>query len=970
MAFMESKMKKPMLKKTIMALVKILRNVSCPASMAFMAICLSGQSIKAEPIALVSTGSVWRYLDNGSDQGTAWRANLFDDSAWQAGPAQLGYGDGDEATVVSYGSNSDYKFITTYFRKTFYVTNNVALTNLAVRLLRDDGGVVYLNGTEVFRSNMPEGAITNNTLAAVGLSEPEENAFFSCPVNCALLLPGENVVAVEIHQFGYGSSDISFDLELLANSTLGNTVVLLSIPTNSISTGQAFALDAKILGSFSAQARMVLYQDGMMIGNAEPNLAHFVCSNAVSGNHTYVACLEEPVGIVATSAPVTIWFWLGEPGLEGANFPVFVSGSPLILKGVAGITNNLLRLNPAEGGTGGAWFAYKALLSKGFDTRFQFRISQLYGAGADGFAFIIHGAPSPQLGWPGGGLGYGGLANSLAIEFDTFWSDSDPNGNHISVQSMGQTANTFATNASLGWATSIPNLSDGAIHSVRINYDPGTLRVYLDNLTNPVVTVKVDLNRKLALENGRAWVGFTAATGGAREIHDILSWSLVSTTTFPPTITMANPIHGARLPSHDSIVVKATANDSDGTVAQVDFHVNDRWFATCTNSPFQFAWSNLVVGSYVITAKATDDYGVSALSDPVTVSIYQSPLASLVMTDGKTVFPASANITLGAEVCDLDHNINKVEFYAGNTIVGTANKPPYTILWPRVPAGDYALSVHAVDAWLFSVGSAPVMISVVDPPSILVPLASQTVELGDPVTLSVMAAGTPPLRYQWSRNGMNLGEVNGPSLALNHVQLADVGLYTVLVNNLGGTVTNTARLTVASARCQLSSSGAFYGPAGGSGSLGVVAEPAFGWTVVNTQAWITITSEKSGVGNGTVSYQVSANASPNPRQGMISMGGFGGAAFVVKQAGTASWIPSCTRLPNGRFQLSLVGMAGQAYVIETSTNLLTWTPLFTNAPGTGILDFTDTPTPGPRARYYRAFQVAPTSATERAIPAK
>ena len=58
------------------------------------------QAPPATEFTLIQTGAVWKYLDNGSDQGVAWRASAFDDSAWKAGPAELGYGDGGEKTVV------------------------------------------------------------------------------------------------------------------------------------------------------------------------------------------------------------------------------------------------------------------------------------------------------------------------------------------------------------------------------------------------------------------------------------------------------------------------------------------------------------------------------------------------------------------------------------------------------------------------------------------------------------------------------------------------------------------------------------------------------------------------------------------------------------------------------------------------------------------------------------------------------
>jgi hypothetical protein len=66
--------------------------------------------------ALISLGDVWKYSDEGADLGTAWTGGAFNDNAWSAGPGQLGYGDGDEATVVSYGTNANFKHVTTYFR--------------------------------------------------------------------------------------------------------------------------------------------------------------------------------------------------------------------------------------------------------------------------------------------------------------------------------------------------------------------------------------------------------------------------------------------------------------------------------------------------------------------------------------------------------------------------------------------------------------------------------------------------------------------------------------------------------------------------------------------------------------------------------------------------------------------------------------------------------------------------------------
>src|SRR5688572_12241060 len=153
---------------------------------------------------LVPAGSVWKYLDDGSNQSNAWRTIEYEDDGWEAGPAQLGYGDGDEATIVSYGPDSDNKYITTYFRHVFEVADLTGITNVIVRLLRDDGGIVYLNGTEVFRSNMPGGPVTYLTLASSAAGGTNSTTFFTTNISPSLLIIGRNILAVEIHQSGGG----------------------------------------------------------------------------------------------------------------------------------------------------------------------------------------------------------------------------------------------------------------------------------------------------------------------------------------------------------------------------------------------------------------------------------------------------------------------------------------------------------------------------------------------------------------------------------------------------------------------------------------------------------------------------------------------------------------------------------------------------------------------------------------------
>jgi hypothetical protein len=166
---------------------------------------------------LVARGSTWRYLDNGSNQGTTWRQRSFNDANWKSGPAPLGYGD-PVATRVSYGSNASRKYVTTYARTSFQATHRFA--TLTVRVRRDDGVVLYVNGSHVARSNMPSGTIRYNTLATRSIDGSAETTYVSIPITAALV-NGTNVIAAEIHQSSRSSSDLMFDLELIGTGNTG-----------------------------------------------------------------------------------------------------------------------------------------------------------------------------------------------------------------------------------------------------------------------------------------------------------------------------------------------------------------------------------------------------------------------------------------------------------------------------------------------------------------------------------------------------------------------------------------------------------------------------------------------------------------------------------------------------------------------------------------------------------------------------
>lgn len=164
--------------------------------------------------SLVPAGAEWLYQDEGLNLGTAWRSAAFDDSQWKRGPAQLGYGDEDVVTTIGFGPDEANKYITSYFRHAFQVEERGRILNATLGVSRDDGAVVYLNGREIFRSNMPDGTTGYLTLASASVGGADESTYFETDLAAADFLEGRNVLAVEVHQHSGDSSDVSFNLRL------------------------------------------------------------------------------------------------------------------------------------------------------------------------------------------------------------------------------------------------------------------------------------------------------------------------------------------------------------------------------------------------------------------------------------------------------------------------------------------------------------------------------------------------------------------------------------------------------------------------------------------------------------------------------------------------------------------------------------------------------------------------------------
>jgi hypothetical protein len=208
--------------------------------------------IAATAVTLLAKGSTWQFLADGSDQGTAWRDEFYPPAdAWPEGVAEIGFGDGDENTLIPPAQQGQ---ITYYFRSQFSVADVASISDLVLHVEHDDGVAVYLNGVEIYRNRLIPAAAYNQ-LASVVVEDPADT-FHSICLSLLLLPPGTlkeglNTLAVEVHQASLTSSDVSFDLAItlpapppmdqfgvLANDSNPDgplsdlTLTLLSLPSN------------------------------------------------------------------------------------------------------------------------------------------------------------------------------------------------------------------------------------------------------------------------------------------------------------------------------------------------------------------------------------------------------------------------------------------------------------------------------------------------------------------------------------------------------------------------------------------------------------------------------------------------------------------------------------------------------------------------------------------------------------------
>jgi hypothetical protein len=278
-------------------------------------------------ITLVDYGSPWAYFDQESEppnQGVLdWFDPDFIDTTWSSGPAHIGYGDGDEVTLINDQTE------TVYLRHAFLVSDPSVYQNIDLNLIYDDGAVVYLNGMEEWRVNMPSDPISYSTFAS---SNSGDNAFASTSITNSLVT-GMNLLAIEVHQRSSSSSDISFDFKLAA--TIPGAVNVTRGPYLQKGSPSNIAIKWRTASNTESIVRYGTNQNNLVNQTSDltPKTEHEILLSGLAPNTKYFYEVSNSSAVLVTASddlyfqtspnnnsadPYTFWV-LGDCGTGNSN---------------------------------------------------------------------------------------------------------------------------------------------------------------------------------------------------------------------------------------------------------------------------------------------------------------------------------------------------------------------------------------------------------------------------------------------------------------------------------------------------------------------------------------------------------------------------------------------------------------------------------------------------------------------------
>ena len=272
----------------------------------------------------------------------------------------------------------------------------------------------------------------------------------------------------------------------------------------------------------------------------------------------------------------------------------------------------------------------------------------------------------------------------------------------------------------------------------------------------------------------------------------------------PPVVSVTNPVSGAVFTVPASVTINASATDANGTITIVEFYNGGILLGSDNASPYSLTRTNVPIGTYSLTAKATDNDGNSTTSSSVTITVVgqnQPPAVSISSPVSAAVFTAPASVTIDASATDADGTVTIVEFYNGESLLGSDNTGPYSYTWTNVPIGTYSITAKTTDNNGNSTTSAPVIIIVVapnQPPAVSIssPVSGAVFNAPASVTIAATATDTDGTvnKVEFYNGNTLLGSDNTIPYSFTWTNVA-VGSYSIsakATDNTGASTTSAA----------------------------------------------------------------------------------------------------------------------------------------------------------------------------------
>jgi hypothetical protein len=275
--------------------------------------------------------------------------------------------------------------------------------------------------------------------------------------------------------------------------------------------------------------------------------------------------------------------------------------------------------------------------------------------------------------------------------------------------------------------------------------------------------------------------------------------SITVTPNAPPTVSITAPANGASYVAPASVVISANAADSNGTVTRVEFFQGTTSLGFVTSPPYTVTWSGVAAGSYVLTAKATDNQNAVTTSAPVSISVGAPPLVVMTSPDNCTTVSPPASVTLAADAIDLDGWITSVDFLDGTTLIGTATRLPYSVTFSNVAQGTHTLTARATNNLGITATSTAITLNCTAPNqlptvSIMSPANGATFRAGGTVTITASASDPDGTVTQvaFYRSGSFIASSNGPvfSVSWTNIPAGTWSLTAIATDNRGGSTTS------------------------------------------------------------------------------------------------------------------------------------------------------------------------------------